>query len=243
VVSQQPRPGLYLRQLDIHGVDTKFIEVRKGLLAELLDAVLPSDAVDARFTGAGNFDQRYGMAVEPILVRFRVLDPRHRIQGLSDLTVPASEFAQLQVAAKRVFITENKINGLAFPETADSLVIFGLGNSLVRLAEAEWLHNKALYYWGDIDTHGFAILDRLRLVFPHAMSFLMDRTTLLAHRDLWVHEQERFDGLLPRLNSLESILFDELKHGEFGDRIRFEQERVSFGWFQNALKILPSTEL
>lgn len=84
-----PRPGLYLRQLDIHGVDTKFIEVRKGLLAELLDAVLPPDAVDTRFAGAVNFDQRYGLAVEPVLVRFRVLDPRHRIQDLSDLTVPA----------------------------------------------------------------------------------------------------------------------------------------------------------
>lgn len=75
------------------------------------------------------------------------------------------------------------------------------------------------------------------------MSFLMDRTTLLAHRDLWVQEQEQFDGSLPRLNCLESTLFDELKRGELGDRVRFEQERVSFGWFQNALKILPPIEL
>ncbi|HTF44517.1 MAG TPA: DUF3322 domain-containing protein, partial [Terriglobales bacterium] len=160
-----PRPHLYLRQLDIPGVDTKFIEPRKGLLAELLDAVLPPDAVDARFIGAGNFEQRYGLAAEPVLVRFRLLDARLRLQDLSDLTVPAPEFAQMRIAARRVFITENKINGLAFPAMADALVIFGLGYGLARLSEAEWLQTKTLYYWGDIDTHGFAILDRLRAVF------------------------------------------------------------------------------
>jgi hypothetical protein len=234
-----PRPGLYLRQLDIQGVDSKFIEVRKGLLAELLDAVLPPDTIDARFIGAANFEQRYGLAVEPILVRFRLLDPRHRLQGLSDLTVPAPEFARLQVAATRVFITENKINGLAFPEMTDTLVIFGLGNSFIRLAEAEWLQTKALYYWGDIDTHGFAILDRLRHVFPHAKSFLMDRATMLAHRDLWVNEQDPFEGLLPRLTVSESALFEEIKRGDLGSQVRLEQERVSFGWFEAALKALP----
>ena len=235
-----PRAGLYLRQLDIQGVDTKFIEVRKGLLSELLDAVLPADAVDTRFIGARSFEQRYGLAVEPILVRFRLLDPGLRFQGLSDLTVPAAEFAQLSVAARRVFITENKINGLAFPEVADSLVIFGLGNSFARLAEAEWLHTKVIYYWGDIDTHGFAILDRLRAVFPHAQSFLMDRATLLTHRELWVREDERFDGLLSRLNNPEHALFDEIKRGFLGDRVRLEQERISFGWFKQALERLPT---
>ena len=47
---EHPRCGLYLRQLDIGGVDTKFIEGRKPLLAELLDIVLPPEALD---TGRG----------------------------------------------------------------------------------------------------------------------------------------------------------------------------------------------
>jgi hypothetical protein len=34
-----PRSGLYLRQLDIAAIDSKFIEGRRGLLAELLDVV------------------------------------------------------------------------------------------------------------------------------------------------------------------------------------------------------------
>lgn len=40
-----PQPGIYLRQLDTHGVDTKFIEARKGLIADLLDQVLPLEAI------------------------------------------------------------------------------------------------------------------------------------------------------------------------------------------------------
>lgn len=43
--------------------------------------------------------------------------------------------------------------------------------------------------WGDIDTHGFAILDRLRRHFPQVRSMLMDRATLLAHEGQWVTEQ------------------------------------------------------
>jgi hypothetical protein len=233
-----PRAGLYLRQLDIHGVDSKFIEARKGLLAELLDRVLPPDAVDTGFPPR-LFEQRYGLATKPLLVRFRVLDPALSIGGLSDLTVPAGEFARLDLPAKRVFITENETNGLAFPAVPDSLVIFGLGYALDRLAEAEWLKTKMIYYWGDIDTHGFAILNRLRSVFPHAASFLMDRVTVLAHRDLWGREEDAFSGHLERLTQPERTLFDEIKAGIHADRLRLEQERIAFGWFTGALAGLP----
>ncbi|MDT5095877.1 MAG: hypothetical protein QOH60_5240, partial [Mycobacterium sp.] len=39
--------------------------------------------------------------------------------------------------------------------------------------------------------HGFAILDRLRAWLPRARSVLMDRETLLAHRDRWVTEDRQ----------------------------------------------------
>ncbi|MCU1337334.1 MAG: conserved hypothetical cytosolic protein, partial [Bryobacterales bacterium] len=52
---------------------------------------------------------------------------------------------------------------------------------LERLSEVRWLRQPALHYWGDIDTYGFHILDRLRSTFPNAWSFLMDRETLLEH--------------------------------------------------------------
>ncbi len=145
---QHPRAGLYLRQLDIPGVDTKFIETRKGLLSELLDIILPPDAVDTHSTGYRSFEQRYGLVFKSPLVRFRLLDERLYLHGLSDLTIPTADFARLVIPAKRVFITENEINGLTFPEVPNSLVVFGLGYSLDRLVDVAWLQPMTLYYWG-----------------------------------------------------------------------------------------------
>ncbi|MGI6299138.1 MAG: Wadjet anti-phage system protein JetD domain-containing protein [Saccharofermentanales bacterium] len=44
-------------------------------------------------------------------------------------------------------------------------MIFGAGYGFDHLASASWLNQKDIYYWGDIDTHGFAILNQLRRLF------------------------------------------------------------------------------
>ncbi|MFP4183036.1 MAG: Wadjet anti-phage system protein JetD domain-containing protein [Halorhodospira sp.] len=227
-----PRPGIYLRQLDIPGVDTKFIEQRRRLLMGLLDAVLPAEAIDERACGARRFAERYGLRQEPARVRFRILDPACAVAGLTDLAVPAEQLRDLPPAVETVFITENQTNGLAFPEHPRALVIFGLGYALERLAEIPWLHRVRLVYWGDIDTHGFAILDRLRRVLPHAESLLMDRETLEAHRALWTAEPAEYRCLedLVRLSAAEAALYDDLRQDRLGERVRLEQERVGYGW-------------
>ena len=233
--SEHPRSGLYLRQLSIPGVDTKFIETRKGLLSELLDKILPSEMVDTQFAGGKNFEERYGLASKPTPVRFRLLDKQLSLYGLTDLSVPAAQFAQLSLPVDRVFITENEVNGLAFPDTPGSMVIFGLGYGVQTLADIRWLQNKKLYYWGDIDTHGFAILHRFRTIFPHAQSFLMDRETLIVHRELWVPETDRFLGTLTRLTEAEQSLLADLQQNVLGEQVRLEQERISFEWLQQSL--------
>jgi hypothetical protein len=195
----------------------------------LLDVVLKPE------TDNRNFEPRYGLASKPSQIRFRILDERLAIQGLMDLAVPAREFAALDLPVERVFITENEINGLAFPALPGSLVIFGLGYGLDRLSAVRWLHRRALHYWGDIDTYGFHILDRLRALFPDAQSFLMDRETLLEHAPLWVREGNPYDGELARLNSAERALYDDLRHNRLGERVRLEQERIPYGWLERAL--------
>jgi len=226
-----PRPGIYLRQLDIPGVDTKFIEGRRKLLMELLDTVLPEWAVDGEATGARRFNERFGLLREPALVRFRVLDPDCAVAGLTDLSVPAEQFRDLAPDVDTVFITENKTNGLAFPDHPRAWVIFGLGYGLERLAEVPWLHRVRVVYWGDIDTHGFKMLDRLRQRLPHAESLLMDRETLAAHEGLWTTESANDRALadLERLTVAEQALFDDLRWDRLGERVRLEQERVGYG--------------
>lgn len=233
-----PRPGIYLRQLDIAGVDTKFVEARKGLIAELLDQVLPAHAIDAGALGARQFEARYGLLGKPAQIRFRILDARHYIGGLSDLMVPVAQFAALRVGVERVFVTENEVNALAFPPMASSMVVFGGGYGIERLAQANWLRSRRVLYWGDIDTHGFAILDRLRASLPDVGSLLMDENTLQAHRHVWGREDadKRYLGELMRLTAQERQLFLRLRDNMIDEHIRLEQERIGYGWVVEAIR-------
>lgn len=228
-----PRSGLYRRQLEIEGVDTKFIEQHRGLLGELLGHVLPQSAMG---TERGiSFDSRFGLRDKPFLVRFRLLDDDLLIQGIADLTVPIEDLARLDLGVDDVVVTENEVNGLALPARSKTLVLFGQGYAVERLAEVPWLARRRLLYWGDIDTHGFAMLDRFRGVFPDAASLMMDRETLLAHRRMWVEEPEQCLQELRHLDDAEGALHRELLSGAHGDRLRLEQERIGFGWVRAAL--------
>ena len=233
-----PRPGIYLRQLDIPGVDTKFIEVRKGLIAELLDQVLPAESIDAGVVGARQFEARYGLLGKPAQIRFRILDQRHYIGGCSDLMVPVAQFAALRTGVDHVYITENEVNALAFPEADSSMVVFGGGYGIERLAQVDWLRGRRVLYWGDIDTHGFAILDRLRASIPGVASLLMDEDTLQAHRHVWGQENgdKRYLADLMRLTEQERQLFLQLRDNVFGERVRLEQERIGYTWAVDAIR-------
>jgi len=233
-----PRSNLYLRQVDIAGVDTKFVEGRKALFSELLDIVLTRNDGPLAEAVAQTFEQRYGLRTKPPVIRFRVLDGRVAIAGLCDIAIPANDFAALNIAARHIFITENEVNGLAFPDFPAAIVIFGLGYGVDLLQSASWMAGAHIYYWGDIDTHGFAMLDRLRGGFPNARSLLMNRETLVAHRSLWVHEQAPYRAALSHLEPDEQALFDDLLYDRLGEKVRLEQERVSYAFLERRLKTI-----
>ncbi|WP_295385126.1 DUF3322 domain-containing protein [uncultured Thiodictyon sp.] len=240
-LTAHPRPGIYLRQVDIPGVHSKFIEAHRGVLSELLDLVLPPEAIDSARTGIGQFAARFGFLDKPTRIRFRVLDARLAILPGSvwpDVTLDAESFARLAVPLQRVFITENETNFLAFPSVAHSIAIFGAGYGWEALAQAKWLGRCPIHYWGDIDTHGFAILDQLRCRFDQVASFLMDRQTLVAHEALWGEEPEQVSHDLPRLTESEAELFNALRDNRIRKGLRLEQERVGFQWVMAALDAL-----
>jgi hypothetical protein len=234
-----PRPDIYLRQVDLPGIHSKFIEAQRGVLCELLDLTLPADAIDTMASGAAQFARRYGFRDKPLRVRLRFLDPEHPawVPGAdADYTVSQQAFAKLVPDAQRVFITENEINFLAFPPAAGSLVVFGAGYGFEAIARAAWLQQCGLHYWGDIDTHGFAILDQLRARFPHAQSFLMDHDTLLEHQAQWTLEPQPTQRDLPRLNEAERRVYDDLRWHRLRDEpLRLEQERIAFGCVERAV--------
>jgi hypothetical protein len=244
-IKMYPRPGIYLRQVDIAGVHSKFIEAHRGVLIQWLDQVLPPEVVDTTATGVSGFARRYGFRDKPQRIRLRALDPAHTLLpgfGNADITLDAESFVCLTPAVSRVFITENEINFLAFPKVPDSLLIFGAGYGFEILAQAAWLTRCQVFYWGDIDTHGFAILDQLRTCLPHARSLLMDRATLLAFEAQWGVEDKQTLRDLPRLNVEECALFDDLRDNRLRPNLRLEQERIGFGWVEAALAALEAVQ-
>lgn len=228
-----PRAGVYLRQVDVPGVHSKFIEAHRGVLAELLDLALPAAAIDSAYSGISGFASRYGFLDKPVRIRFRVLDAAIvALPGtcLADIAIDARNFAAMQLPVRRVLVTENEVNFLALPPMADTLAIFGAGYGWEAIGRARWLDDCEIHYWGDIDTHGFAILDALRAHFREVRSLLMDRATLLAHEMHWTREADPVRHELLRLNADERALYDELRRGSIAERLRLEQERIGYEW-------------
>ncbi len=226
-----PSPNIYLRQLDLPGVHTKFVETWKGLLGELSTEL-----------GLPERGYPFGFIRKPTLVRLRFLDLADSlaVHGLTDWcpqewTLRSEDLASFQPQVRQILIVENEITWLALPKIAQTLAIFGSGYGFEHLKGVDWLSEKPLVYWGDLDTHGFGILDQLRELFPHAESLLMDRDTFLTHRALWTTEPSPLTRPLPRLTESENTLYQELVNHKFGQQLRLEQERIGFEWIERQI--------
>ena len=228
-IEQRQTHGMYLRQVDVPGVDTKFIERHKGVLSEFLDAQLDPARVHH---AAPDFAGRYGFLRKPGYVRFRVAGG---FRGFSELSVRADEFTAAPDGITRAYVIENEITYLAFSLPVSAMAILGSGYAVPVLQPLGRLTSLDVVYWGDIDTHGFAILDRLRHHLPRVRSILMDRATLLGHRDQWVTEPSQTTAVLGRLDQDESALYAALISDAYAPSIRLEQERISFSAVEKAI--------
>lgn len=240
-IADNPRPRVFLRQVDLPGIHTKFIEAYRGVLTELLDLVLPEEAVAPEHVGADHFAARYGFLEKPVRVRFRVLDetiPLIAGTHCPDVTLDAGSFAALDLPVSLIFFTENETNFLALPPVAGAVVVFGAGYGWDWLSHVRWIESCSVHYWGDIDTHGFAILDQLRSRLREVRSFLMDRETLFAHQSVWGEEPKQVTHDLPRLRADEQALYDDLRDNRIQRNLRLEQEYIGYRWMQAALQTI-----
>jgi hypothetical protein len=231
--------GRYLRQIEAPGVDTKFIERHRPILAELLEAVEPSPVVDAGRSRGQEFALRYGFAMPQPLVRLRpgpgTLPVRPPVR---EIGLHVDELAALTVSLCRVVVVENEVTYLSITPEPETMIVFGSGFTVASLGAVGWLADCDVHYWGDLDTHGFAILDRLRAWLPQVRSLLMDRDTLLVHRDRWVHESKPTRARLERLTRPEADLYRDLVEDVFGEAVRLEQERIAWPHVEAALAAL-----
>jgi len=232
---ENPTPGLPLRLLPIPGVDTKFIEQQNTILCSVMDASFPAEHIDHNFR---SFARRYQLPTQEPFVEcyFNDSSLKKYFHGFTSVAFPADQLARLPLPGNRVVIVENRtsVQQLLQLPLPGTVIIFGCGFGVALLKNVTWLDKVELYYWGDVDTHGLAILSQVRGYFPHVQPILMDSKTLEEHQHLVVPDKP-FRGSLPEyLTEDEQNLFLVLQRSSQ----RLEQERLSKPFLETRLLTL-----
>lgn len=215
---------LHSRLLPV-SLDTKFIERNKSPIQKLLQ--------ELQITTFNLDDPIYS---GEMLFWLRFYQSSHSFYHARIGIFPVEELQEMVLPVDRVLIIENKacfiqdipryIESLASPGgLAHTLLLWGQGNACLGLKNVSWLGDKELYYWGDMDLHGLAILGRFRKHFPGTRSLAMDMAAYEEYADFAV------PGLDPGLGSWydyltvpEKELADCLRRNP--ERSRVEQERI-----------------
>lgn len=233
------------RQLPLRGVDSKWFARHRTLVSDLyavltggrsLDILDPEDRVRIRILGAHcvgeterpgvrHSGERGSGASGSIGGRDGSASPDGSaiLAGLTDLAAPVEQIAALPLRPRIVIVSENLESMLALPPWDGVVAVHGSGYAVSVIEHIDWLRDAPVLYWGDLDSHGFAILHRLRTHLPEVTSVLMDEETLVAHRDLWVTEEKPRRGDFDTLTGQEKRALARVR--DEGD-VRLEQERI-----------------
>jgi hypothetical protein len=230
-LAERETSGLYFRQLPLSGIDTKWIEPRAAMLADWVAALR-----GIRERGQDLY-QLCGLKRLPVRLRLRILDPglRQMVGGLGDITAPVADLAQLALPIEKVLIVENLQSGLALQDTPGTVAVMALGYGVDLLAQLPWVARAHCIYWGDIDTHGFAILSRARQYVPGLVSAMMDEVTLLRFSELWSVENVQSTDDPALLTPQERAVYAGLREGRWGHGVRLEQERIDWQFASDSL--------
>ncbi|UCN00023.1 DUF2220 family protein [Sulfurimonas sp. SWIR-19] len=224
--THNPSPNIYIREISLKGIDTKYIQKHLKILDILLSCILEREPLASIKDFA--FEKRYGLKYILPQVRFRILDERLRMCGCDDITLTLEQFEALETDCQRVFVIENKITFLSLPQLQSSIAIFGSGYNIGILKNTRWLETKEIYYWGDIDMDGFAILSKMRSYFPQTKSLMMDIKTLQQYKDRSVSYKGAKETELKHLTQEETVVYKRLASHYYGENFRLEQEMIPF---------------
>ena len=222
---RHPNAGLFPRALPVEGVDSKWLERRRGTLARLWNTVTGENV------SAADFLEHAGLLRLPQFVSVRNASSWVK-EGTAENVVKLTPEALAQTAPEGPFvlIIENEQTALSL-DLGNVPIFFGLGYGVTLLASLPWMKEKRILYFGDLDTHGLAILAECRRLFPQTESVLTDLATFERFRALAVPEPKQAALPTDRLTTEERALGERL----LAEGLRLEQERIPLETVREAL--------
>lgn len=209
----------FIRELPVN-VHTKFIEQNKTIISSLLNTLIP----DKINSSEKDFHSRHYLKNKEKLIRVRLLCPELMSKNpYIDFSIPLSDFIKKEIPSDAIFITENEMNFLTLPLKKNAIAIWSSGGFQISyLSDVGWMKQKQIYYWGDIDAAGLAILSQLRSYYPNSISLLMDKITFDKYYQDGKSDKKIPANNLKGLNEKELEFFFYLKR----ENLRLEQEKI-----------------
>ena len=219
--------GLPLRALPFAEIDGKLWERQRTLLTMLLETEHPGQLsqglvhfLDAQSEGVHWLD---------------LVDLDGHLLPWPVLRVRSHDLACQGPPGDAVLLVENHQCLHHLPpvgELRGTVAILGAGLDLTWL-RAHWLQERAVAYWGDIDTWGLTMLAQARQQVPHLTALCMDLATRQRFIDQAGAEPVPAPlmptGLQPDERALLCELLAQPEQG------RIEQERLSVDWVRHAI--------
>lgn len=222
---RHPNAGLFPRALPVAGVDSKWLDRRRGTLARLWNTVTGENV------SAADFLEHVGLLRLPQFVLVKNAAAWVGEEAAEEVVkLPVETLAKKAPESPVVLIIENEQTALSL-DFRDVPIFLALGYGVTLLESLPWMKEKRILYFGDLDTHGLAILAECRRLFPQTESVLMDLPTFERWRAFAVTEPKGAEPSPEHLTPEERALADVLSAG----RLRLEQERIPLGTVREAL--------
>ncbi len=241
ILYPQLRPYLgqgrvFIRALDVSGIDTKYIENHETLIWNVIRAVAASRNEPPEGDSLSSY---LGVLPKPAnFIFMRLLDPSlaPAMHGYTLFRVSAEELRYSPPPGHALIVVENEQSGYMLPPLRDTVAIFGTGKNL-EWARNSWIRDgRRVAYWGDMDSWGFQMLAEFRkncgmmvpsllmhadLLKTHAAKMAAEKTVAVPDGEWLTPEEKQALELLgdPRAscNRLEQEKIDQnLVTGELG---------------------------
>lgn len=224
--------GCYLRALPVIFVDTKFIEKYLRFIESVTAAVIDCSAKEI---GLLSWLDCRDKPKDWLLVKPLCKNSTDSLGGLPLLRMSSETLLDFELPAKNILVIENEQSCLSLDNIPDTIAVSGGGKN-VSWMRADWLANKRVAYWGDIDSEGLGILSDVRSKLSTITPLMMDSEVVEAYRDRMVDEPESVTREPVALTDRELMLFRMLRNGDYGST-RLEQERLPMDFVYEKVRL------